>query len=340
MRIGAPTFQLPMASPQSPTPLKKGANLEAKKKKLFETAKELESLFLYHVLKAMRNSIPKTANESALGLGGGMGKDIFTQIFDEELAKKISGNGDRSLAAILYRNLEKTLERSHASPKSAKPPTEAPPFPIKQSIPVPPFVKLEPISFTAEPPLTDLSESAASPLPPKLTDAVPPAPFAKESKPMVPFSPPSGLKSLRQNEAAISAADNEIMGRFGELITRTSAKYHLDPQLLSAVIEAESGGDPQAVSPAGAKGLMQLIDSTAAEMGVKDSLNPEENIEGGARYLRVLLDTFGDLKKALAAYNAGPTTVRKYGGIPPYRETKIYVDKIMKSLRSVQEPAQ
>ncbi|GEM_PF-251535 len=340
MRIGAPTFQLPKASPQSPTPLKKGTNLETEKKKLLETAKELESLFLYHVLKAMRSSIPKAANESALGLGGGMGKDIFTQIFDEELAKKISGNGDRSLAAILYRNLEKTLERSHASPETAKPPTEAPPFPVKQSIPVPPFVKLEPISLTAEPPLTNLSESATSPLPAKTTDTAAPALFINSSRPIQASSPSNGIKSLRPKEAAISAADDEIMGRFGELITRTSAKYQLDPQLLSAVIEAESGGDPQAVSPAGAKGLMQLIDSTAAEMGVKDSLNPEENVEGGARYLRILLDTFGDLKKALAAYNAGPATVKKYGGIPPYRETKNYVDKIMKSLRSIQEPAQ
>lgn len=329
MRIGAPVFRLPPASPKSPISVKGETNLEVEKKKLFQTAKELESLFLYHVLKAMRSSIPQADNESALALGRGMGKDIFTQIFDEELAKRISGNGDRSLAAILYRNLEKALERSHASPETVAPPTKTPSFPVKQNLPVKPYLQLKSSPDTA----------ASSPFPPKLTGALNPSPITNRQS-LAPAAPTEGIKSLRSVVSTFSSVDNEAMGRFGELITRASAKYNLDPQLLSAVIDAESGGNPDAVSPAGAKGLMQLIDSTAAEMGVKDSLNPEENIEGGARYLRILLDTFGDLKKALAAYNAGPATVKKYGGIPPYRETKNYVDKIMKSLRSIQEPAQ
>ena len=102
--------------------------------------------------------------------------------------------------------------------------------------------------------------------------------------------------------------------------------------LVSAVIKAESNGDPKAVSTAGAKGLMQLIDSTASDMGVRNVFDPRENIEGGVKYLRKMINRFGDIKKALAAYNAGPEAVKRYEGIPPYRETKNYVEKVLKNL--------
>jgi Rod binding domain-containing protein len=103
--------------------------------------------------------------------------------------------------------------------------------------------------------------------------------------------------------------------------------------LIKAVILQESGGDAGAVSEKGAKGLMQLMDATAGELGVEDPFNPVENIRGGARYLAGLLREFkGDLELALASYNAGLGTVRKFGGIPPYGETRAYVKRVMTEL--------
>lgn len=121
----------------------------------------------------------------------------------------------------------------------------------------------------------------------------------------------------------------ERLSQFSDWIDEASAKFNLPSNLLQAVIAAESAGNPNAVSKAGAKGLMQLIDSTASYVGVKDVFNPKENIHGGARYLREMLDMFGgNLELALAAYNAGPGNVMKYNGIPPFRETQNYVQRV------------
>ncbi len=114
-------------------------------------------------------------------------------------------------------------------------------------------------------------------------------------------------------------------------------KYDLPPELLYGVIKAESNFQVRAVSHAGAQGLMQLMPGTAKELGVDNPFDIEQNIDGGARYLRKMLDKFGgDIKLALAAYNAGPSAVEKYGGqIPPYRETEQYVDKVLRFARQV-----
>lgn len=117
------------------------------------------------------------------------------------------------------------------------------------------------------------------------------------------------------------------------IVQEAAAKYNLDPELIHAVIRAESGGNPRARSKRGAMGLMQLMPETARQLGVKNPWDPRQNVMGGAKYLRQLLDMFdGDLDKALAAYNAGPGTVRRYGGIPPYRETRQYVQRIRSQL--------
>ena len=121
---------------------------------------------------------------------------------------------------------------------------------------------------------------------------------------------------------------------FDGVIDAAAQKHELDPALLSAVIERESNYDPHAVSKAGAMGLMQLMPDTARGLGVRDPFDPAQNIEGGATYLRGLIDRYhGRLDVALAAYNAGPGAVDHYGGVPPYAETRAYVQGILGAYR-------
>jgi|Deesub1362A_J573_1020465.scaffolds.fasta_scaffold00004_14 soluble lytic murein transglycosylase len=116
---------------------------------------------------------------------------------------------------------------------------------------------------------------------------------------------------------------------YESIINKAADKYRIDPMLIKAIIAAESNFNARAVSKKGAMGLMQLMPSTAVAMGVLNPFNPEENIEGGIRYLKHLLEKFdGDLNLALAAYNAGPTNVKKYGNVPPIKETQNYIKKV------------
>ncbi len=118
--------------------------------------------------------------------------------------------------------------------------------------------------------------------------------------------------------------------KYDDIINDCAAEYGLDPSLIKAVIKTESNFNRYCVSSKGAVGLMQLMPSTADILKVKDRTSPEENIRAGSRYLRDMLSLFGgDLSKALAAYNAGPSKVRQHGGIPPYKETRDYVKKVI-----------
>lgn len=155
------------------------------------------------------------------------------------------------------------------------------------------------------------------------------------------------FQQILDKNMTTAPADNSSASIFGEagnplnpfdsspeamdsLITKYSNKYNLDDSLVKAVIKAESGFNPGAKSPVGALGLMQLMPSTAKAMGVQNPYDPEQNIEGGAKYLKGLLDRFGgDKEKAIAAYNAGPGAVKKYDGVPPYKETQNYVKKVL-----------
>ena len=134
--------------------------------------------------------------------------------------------------------------------------------------------------------------------------------------------PGSTYRATRPASASSTSA-------YDPIIDQAAVDYEVRPDLVRAVIQVESGFNPRARSPKGAMGLMQLMPATAAELGVRNPFNPTENIRGGVAYLRSLLDRYQDETLALAAYNAGPTAVEKYGNaVPPYRETQQYVGKV------------
>jgi hypothetical protein len=128
-----------------------------------------------------------------------------------------------------------------------------------------------------------------------------------------------------------NAADAKLTpGDLHEMLASAGSAHNLDEDLLASVVKAESNGNARAVSRTGARGLMQLMPGTAADLGVEDSFRPEQNVRGGSAYLDSLLTRYNDnLAKALAAYNAGPGAVDKYHGIPPYRETNLYVARVI-----------
>ncbi|MCD6248789.1 MAG: transglycosylase SLT domain-containing protein [candidate division Zixibacteria bacterium] len=225
-------------------------------------------------------------------MSGGLGKDTFTEMFDMEIARKATFGGHNSIATLLYKSTEKLID--------ARFETGTEQLELKPLRPV----EKSPIDLKGEQPL----------------------PLPQRSSQPINISHKVELLPLQRRTQATN--DDPIMARFGSLIEAAARENKLDSALISSVIRAESNGNPDAVSPAGAKGLMQLIDSTAQDLNVRDVFDPHENIRAGSRYLRQMLDRFGDLKLALAAYNAGPGNVEKHGGVPPFEETRTYVRRV------------
>jgi soluble lytic murein transglycosylase-like protein len=140
----------------------------------------------------------------------------------------------------------------------------------------------------------------------------------------VPDPQPVQSEAKSGTSAALTQAD------LAQMLTRAGEQHNLDVDLLASVVKAESNGNSHAVSRAGAQGLMQLMPKTAADLGVHDSFEPGENVRGGSTYLDALLTRYHDnLALALAAYNAGPQAVDKYHGVPPYRETRVYIAHVI-----------
>ena len=274
--------------------------LEQEKARLRKATNEFEAFFKYQMLKTMRQTIPEDPTSQNLPLGNDGGKETFTDMFDMEIARAGSG-GRRSLSDILYKSMEKLVEARFAGRMKE---TAATPI-IENSQPRPVIPALKRIAIPKQPkPIQVITKPEPVKLPSKRLDTAPPI---------------SSLNGLENFQRHIDAA---------------AAENSLDTALIASVIHAESGGNPRAVSPAGAKGLMQLVDSTAQQYGVTDSFNPEENIRAGSRFLKHLLDKYKDVKLALAAYNAGPGNVDRFGGIPPFKETRAYVAKVTSLMKN------
>lgn len=137
--------------------------------------------------------------------------------------------------------------------------------------------------------------------------------------------------SSSTSESTVSGSSgSNFDSEFADLVSQAAEKYGVDEDLINSVIKAESNFNSTAVSSCGAQGLMQLMPATAASLGVTDSFDPEQNINGGTLYLKKLLNKYGgDVELAVAAYNAGPGAVDSYDGIPPYQETQAYVSRVI-----------
>lgn len=138
------------------------------------------------------------------------------------------------------------------------------------------------------------------------------------------------LGSQSDTTVASTSGNTPVAGDFSSLINQAAQKYGVNAGLIQAVIKAESNFNPNAVSSAGAQGLMQLMPATARGLGVTNSFDPAQNIDGGAKFLRQLLNHYdGNVRLAVAAYNAGPGAVDRYKGVPPYKETQTYVTRVL-----------
>jgi Rod binding domain-containing protein len=291
-------------------------SLDQEKARLRKATQEFEAFFKHYMLKTMRQTIPEDPLSKDLPLGASSGKDTFTDLFDMEIAKAGSG-GKRSLSDILYRSMEKLVETQYnkTKPSEVKPRIEiAHPKQIRVTH------RSLPIQRDTQPIQLPIQQSK-----PSVTKL-------KSEPESTAISVP---KSTSQSNAQQS--HDRILDTYRTHIDEAAAETKLDSALIASVIRAESDGDPNAVSKAGAKGLMQLADSTAQDYGVNNAFDPGENIRAGSRFLKSMVDKYKDVKLALAAYNAGPGNVDHYGGIPPFRETQKYVEKVTALAQTLSE---
>jgi soluble lytic murein transglycosylase-like protein len=299
---------------------------EIKLLKLKKACQDFESIFIYYMLKSMRSSDSKSNL-----FGEGLGSDIFQQMFDQGLADKMSTSGQLDIASNMYNKYAAILEAP--APQKAQP---AQPQDI--SLPVIPKNIIEPqisspiiqpaVQLKSEPvtgATTAVPDIKADPLPVSISEP-------KADVTSVIDKPTTKVASLSKKAARQKAT----IDNYHDIIANAATANNVDPNLVKALILQESGGNPNAISSKGAKGLMQIMDGTAKMLGVTNSFDIKQNIEGGVKYLGDLIKKFeGDIKNALAAYNAGPAAVQKYGGIPPYDETADFVNSVMENFNGL-----
>jgi len=265
--------------------------------------KDFEAILLYHLLSSMRSAF-----QSEEELDSGFGGDVFRSMMDEQLSLALARAGGIGLASMM----EKGLGLDQITPKQA------------------PESGLKELS-SAE----SGTAAVATKLTPRIADPHGPGRPYDEAAPVALQAPAGGVENESLEVTALPDTALARIRRYDPTIKAAATVFGLSTDLLKAVIIHESGGNPRAVSSKGAKGLMQLTDGTARDLGVTNPFDPVQNIFGGARFLAGLLKRFGgDLELALASYNAGMGAVLKYGGIPPFKETQDYVSRIVASLGS------
>lgn len=274
----------------------KANSIEGEKIRLQRATKEFEAVVFNEMLKTMRKTIPESSLSEGTPFSGGYGKDLFTQMFDTQLSKQVSDGGDGSISKMLYKQLERVIEAEYKGKSDANP-------------------------------IDNLNDAKRAPI--ELNQKN----FIDTPRTFRTLPQTDKINKLHKlDNSNIKSETDPILRNFGPIIEEAASKHAIDSSVIASVIKAESNGDRKAVSPAGAKGLMQLIDSTASDLKVRHVFNPRENIMAGTKYLKEQVNRFGDLKLALAAYNAGPGNVEKFNGIPPFKETIAYVNKVMENI--------
>jgi Rod binding domain-containing protein len=297
----------------------------AQKLKLQKAVREFQSVFVGYLLKSMRSTVEK-ADNSTDSFGG----DMLEGMFDLELSKHISKNSNLGMADMLYRkmtgeSLSKAMSTVNPTggfslPTNAyggSPPTEQKKVEGAENVE----------SVRREEPIGVRAKSIDTPkVEPKQIEYT--VPKGKRTAAVV---QPNAIVTVRDEKKRTSLDDR--LRSYDTYIAEASRKFGVSDSLIKAVIATESAARPNAQSEKNAKGLMQLIDSTASDMGVRNVWDPRQNILGGAKYLKQLLEKFdGDETLAVASYNAGPGNVMKHGGVPPFKETKAYVARVMNFL--------
>lgn len=285
----------------SPAPQHRTTLDDNTRQRLQRVTKEFESLLVGYMLKSMRSGTDTNGM-----FGDSYGGDVLDGLFDSQMAQHVSRNSSLGLAEMLYRRIT-----GEAMPAPA---TQAPPAAAGTAVKA-----TTPKAVPAQPPPASGTQVHPGNGPVVLSSA-------KTAFPQT--------AAAADSTRAVSDTLQRRLDKVAPLIEEAADTHGVDANLLRAIIATESHGNASARSPKNAKGLMQLIDSTAAAMGVKNVWNPRDNVHGGAKYISQLLERFGgDLEKAVASYNAGPGAVLKHGGIPPFKETRAYVDKVMNYLR-------
>jgi len=274
---------------------------EANVLKLRQAAEHFEALFVQTLMKSMRSTVP----QSDLTESGEI--DTYRQMLDEAMSENLGSSGGLGIAEKVIRQYLPYVN-GEGPPDTRNTPGMAP-LPTERSGGSLSPAELKPLPATTATRVTsELSRAMAA--------------YADQAE--------SGRSSLAQRAAQLGGAAADTVRQWGAPIESAARENDVAPELLLAVMVQESGGRADAISPAGAQGLMQLMPATAEDLGVDDPFDPVQNIRGGARYLSQMRERFGDdMDLVLAAYNAGPGNVRRAGNtIPAFPETRDYVRRV------------
>ncbi|MBD3216657.1 MAG: transglycosylase SLT domain-containing protein [candidate division Zixibacteria bacterium] len=276
--------------------------------KLKKAIRGFESMFVLQLLKSMRSAYLSGGSKS------GLGKDTFMSIADQALADYIGKNDGLGMAKLLEQHFNK-LQDSRV--KTDVKTTDPKHIPLGES------------SINSSQNIGQIKKALENLINLEHDRTAPNKIFYKVNR-EDDVKPAVEPQTISAEDETVSKPNN-VASEIEDAVSDASKTHGLPKNLIEAIIKAESNGNPKAVSPKGAKGLMQLVDTTAADMGVVDTFDVKQNVMGGSKYMKMLLNRFkGDLKLALAAYNAGPGNVEKHDGIPPFKETINYVDKVLK----------